>query len=669
MQHVHEHGIVHRDLKPANVLITSDGVLKITDFGLAKRLGEAASHTISGAVMGTASYASPEQASGKTRQVGPPADVYGLGAILYEMLTGRPPFQAESAVDTILQVLKDEPVSVTRLRPRTSRDLETICHKCLQKEPLKRYASAGVLAEDLRRFLAGEPILAHPISRLGRAWRWGRRNPALAAMGTFAFAALVAATILSTLLAVHHARAARAIGKEQGKTEAALAQVRAALAREHAENLKNGELSSGLLLDQAINSCQQGDVRAGMLWMIRSLQLAPAGSSELQWAIRAQLAGWSREVNAPLLPPLKHSGSIVAAAFNNDGKILVTASEDQTAILWNTGTGSPIGHSMRRSGAVRAVAFSPDGNRVVTGSDDGTARMWDGHTAVLIGNRLTHDGPVQFVTFSPDGKKIVTGSADGTARIWDAERQSPIGPPLQAGGAVTALAISADGTLLAVAARTEVSMWDIASGRGVGLPLRHELPVTSIAFSDDGQHIATGCGADGAGYAMVWDIGSGDPVYAKLPHPNRVGIVAFQRGGELLATACDDGSARLWRVNTGQPWARRCGSARIIQSVRSPSAATGGNSPPAAPTAAHCPEAQHGSGMPAAPSRSGRASARTARSWSWHSARTAPLCSPPATTIRPGSGQSPRGNSPGLLWRWTSRRGRLRPAPMAAFAW
>jgi WD40 repeat protein len=554
MQHVHEHGIVHRDLKPANVLLTSEGALKITDFGLAKRLGETGSHTMSGAVMGTASYASPEQASGKTREVGPPADVYGLGAILYEMLTGRPPFQAESTVDTILQVLKDEPVSVMRLRPRTSRDLGTICHKCLQKEPQKRYASAGALAEDLRRFLAGEPILARPISRVGRAWRWARRNPALAAMGTFAFAALVATSILSTSLAVHHARAARAIGRQKAKTDAALAQVQAALAQAQAENVKNGELSGGLLLDQAVNSCQEGDVRAGLLWMIRSLQLAPAGSTQLQWAGRAQLAAWGLEVNAPLLPPLKHFGSIVAAAFNNDGTILVTGSEDQTARLWNTATGSPIGRPMRYSNVVRSVAFSPDGTRVVAGSDDGTARMWDGHTATLIGNPLTHEGPIPFVAFTPNGKTIVTGSLDGTARLWDAAMTLPNGPPLMAGGPVAGLAISPDGTLLAVAARTEVRTWDIATGQLVGLPLRHDLPVTSVAFSDDGKLIATGCGSAGAGYAMVWDVGSGDPLYPKLPHPDRVGIVAFQPAGGLLATACDDGSARLWRVASGQPF-------------------------------------------------------------------------------------------------------------------
>ena len=554
MQHVHEHGIVHRDLKPANVLITSDGVLKITDFGLAKRLGEAGSHTISGAVMGTASYASPEQASGKTREVGPAADVYGLGAIFYEMLTGRPPFQAESTVDTILQVLQYEPVSVTRLRPRTSPDLETICHKCLQKEPQKRYASAGALAEDLRRFLAGEPIQARPISRLGRAWRWARRNPALAGTGIFAFVFLVATSILSTSLAFHHARAVRAITRQKAKTEAALAQVKVALAEAQAENLKNSELSGGLLLDEAVNYCQQGDVRAGLLRMIRPLQLSPAGPSELQWAARTQLSAWGREVNAPLLPPLMHSGSVAAAAFNDDGTILVTGSEDLNARLWNTATGSSIGRPMRHNNVVGAVAFSSDGNRVVTGSDDGTARVWDGHTAAPIGNPLKHEGPVRFVAFTPNGKTIVTGSLDQTVRLWDAEKQSPLGPPLQAGGPVAGLAISPDGTLLAVAAKSEVRMWDIASGQPVGLPLRHDLPVTSVAFSDDGKRIATGCGIAGAGYAMVWDVGSGDPVYAKLPHPDRVGIVAFQPGGGLLATACDDGSAQLWRVDNGQPF-------------------------------------------------------------------------------------------------------------------
>jgi hypothetical protein len=172
----HRLHIVHRDLKPDNVLLTADGTPKVADFGLAKLLDRDQGQTGSGDVVGTPSYMAPEQAQGQRRHIGPATDVYALGAVLYELLTGRPPFKAETPIDTILQVIADEPVPPSRLQPKVPRDLETICLKCLRKEPAQRYASAAALAEDLGRFLAGQPVAARPVSAVGRAWRWGRRN-------------------------------------------------------------------------------------------------------------------------------------------------------------------------------------------------------------------------------------------------------------------------------------------------------------------------------------------------------------------------------------------------------------------------------------------------------------------------------------------------------------
>ena len=199
IEYAHVRGVIHRDLKPANILLDQNGNPRVTDFGLAKKVEEDSGLTGSGQIMGTPSYMPPEQAGGNRGEVGPLADVYALGATLYAILTGRPPFQAASAMDTVMQVVSDEPVPPRRLNAAIPRDLETICLKCLEKEPAKRYASAAALGEDLRRFLSGEPIAARPVGRAERAWRWCRRKPVVAGLIASLVVALVAGFMGITL--------------------------------------------------------------------------------------------------------------------------------------------------------------------------------------------------------------------------------------------------------------------------------------------------------------------------------------------------------------------------------------------------------------------------------------------------------------------------------------
>ncbi len=206
VQAAHDKNIIHRDLKPANVLLTENGDVKITDFGLARKTDSGSGLTQTGAILGTPSYMSPEQAAGRLGEIGPATDIYALGAMLYEALTGRPPFRASTPLDTVLQVQLDEPVPPSRLAPRLPRDLETICLKCLQKQPVKRYASASALADDLERFLRDEPIQARPVPPWERAWKAARRRPTATAS---VIAMLLAVIAVVAVVVVKNSQLAR----------------------------------------------------------------------------------------------------------------------------------------------------------------------------------------------------------------------------------------------------------------------------------------------------------------------------------------------------------------------------------------------------------------------------------------------------------------------------
>ncbi len=214
MQYAHERSVIHRDLKPANVMLTMEGTPKIADFGLARLLDDDRGQTKSGAILGTPSYMAPEQTRGEIRKIGPATDVYALGAVLYECLTGRPPFRAATALETAQQVLNEEPVSPARLQPGLPTDLETICLKCLQKDPTRRYASAAELADDLGRFLRGEPVFARPVSLVELGWKWVKRRPAVAAVwivSIFAVLSLTATLIIANFRLQRERNAAQAI--------------------------------------------------------------------------------------------------------------------------------------------------------------------------------------------------------------------------------------------------------------------------------------------------------------------------------------------------------------------------------------------------------------------------------------------------------------------------
>ena len=300
VQYAHQKGVIHRDLKPANILLTRGGRPKVTDFGLAKQVKGDSGLTATGQILGTPSYMPPEQASGRVNEVCEVSDVYALGAVLYATLTGRPPFQTDNPLDTLMQVLEREPVSPQQLNPAVPSDLETICLKCLEKDRRKRYSSAKRLCDELRRFLEGRPIVARPISRPARGWRWCKRNPVVSSLLAVVAVSMIVGTSISSHYAVlaneradvavrekdradENATKALSSADEERKAKNAEADARrkaqilaeaeaAARIDEQKQRRRAETMAAEMLLNRGIESCEKGDIAVGMLWFARVLR-------------------------------------------------------------------------------------------------------------------------------------------------------------------------------------------------------------------------------------------------------------------------------------------------------------------------------------------------------------------------------------------------------------
>lgn len=526
----HQAGVVHRDLKPSNVLLTQDGLVKITDFGIAKMLNSSENLTRTGGFIGTPEHVAPEQARGENDAIGPATDVYSLGTILYECLTGRPPFKGATPMATLEQVAEREPVPPARLQPLVPRDLDTICLKCLEKEQSRRYQTAEELAEDLRRFQSGEPITARRVQPVEHVYRWARRHPVVS--GLLAVIVLLLLTGMTGTYVIW-----RAVQKREAEVQQALFDVRRAQDEVQWKEYR-------MALRAAEHDFLDGNVpNTGEKLRLQLIQRARERLERTEKSFR----GWE---HACLTRQLRHvrrdpdQGNRQRLdppreAIGVEGLRYVRQAHDST---------------------LSSLCFHPQGERFVTGGWDALVKVWEVSPLGLLRVLEGHFLPVQSVIYVPKGDRIISGAGGlidekgiGEIFIWEEASGKKLREISGLSGMVHSLAVHPSKPCFVSAGggekHSELKLWDLNTGKLIRELKGHVGIVLGVAFSPDGQSIAS-AGSDNT--VRLWASSTGKQIRLLRGHEVAVTCVAFHPLGTKLASGDGEGNLRIWRSADGK---------------------------------------------------------------------------------------------------------------------
>jgi WD40 repeat protein/serine/threonine protein kinase len=580
VQHAHQKGIIHRDLKPSNVLVADyDGqpIPKVIDFGVAKALGQPLTEqtltTNFGGIIGTMEYMSPEQANFDGQDIDTRADIYSLGVLLYELLTGTTPLtkerlKQESVTELLRLIREEEPLKPSRrvisdgnsiasvaakrkLDPRhitqeLRGELDWIVMKALEKDRNRRYVTANGLARDLERFLKDETVEACPPSAGYRVRKFAHKNRKILAVGAAFVILLMTGTIVSLWQAVRATRAEIVSNQERDRAEA------------------EAKRSRRNLYDAHMRLAQDAWEGAEVKRVLELLEqhLSPNGEEDLrgfEWHYLHRLN------DSALLTLEGHGGLVRSVVFSPDGKRLATGSEDGKVRVWDLANGREPLVLTGHAADVASVAFSPDGQQIASGSFDQAVRLWDANTGKMLRPFLGHSKALTCVTFSPDGKRLASASHDGTVKVWDTATGNKTLEFKGDNVLVWGVAFSPDGSSLASACWDQrVKVWDALTGaKTLTLP-GHTDEVKSVAFSPDGKKLAS---ASLDRTVRIWDLASGQSTPPFEGHTDRVFEVAFSPNGKRVASASWDRTIKLWDLASGKEVLSLKGHTSWISSV------------------------------------------------------------------------------------------------------